>query len=83
MTSANIIEYTIKDKEGRYSGSHRQNVLCKICNDGLERFVPSSDFTICAAWRDENEELQKENCTPLNEWLIKNPAEITFKIKVS
>lgn len=79
MTSANVIEYTIF-KGDEEVGRHRQNIMCKTCNDGLEKFQPARDFTIQAWGYDEEEELwgndKREN---LAEWLSKHPAEITFR----
>jgi hypothetical protein len=81
MTSANVIEYTILDKDNNPVGSHRQNVLCKRCNDGLEKFTPSSNFTIQPWGYDEEEELWEGNPVNLGKWLEKNKSEITFKKK--
>jgi hypothetical protein len=79
MTSANVIEYTIFKGEEEV-GRHRQNIMCKRCNDGLEKFQPSNDFTIQAWGYDEEEEMwegdKREN---LEDWLKKNTAEITFR----
>jgi hypothetical protein len=80
MTSANRIEYTIFDKEGNTVGSHSQNVMCKRCNDGLDKFKPESNFTILAWGYDEEEELwEDDEAQSLEVWLKKNPAEFTFK----
>lgn len=80
MTSANVIEYNIYNKEGQQVGRHRQNILCKTCNDGLEKFQPASDFTIQAWGYDEEEELwESDEYVNLEEWLKKNKAEITFR----
>jgi len=79
MTSANVIEYTIFDKEGKEVGRHRQNVLCARCNDGLEAHTPAEDFTIQPWGYDEEEELWENEPTNLKKWLEKNRAEITFK----
>ena len=46
MTSSNIIEYIIFDKELNEVGRHRQNIMCHTNNDGLEKFRPFSDFII-------------------------------------
>lgn len=46
MTSSNVIEYIIFDKELNEVGRHRQNIMCHTNNDGLEKFRPFSDFTI-------------------------------------
>lgn len=79
MTSANIIEYTIFDKNNKKVGGHRQNVMCMTCNDGMEKFQPYEDFTIQSWGYDENEEEWENEQINLKEWLIKNPASITFK----
>jgi hypothetical protein len=79
MTSSNTIEYTIYKGE-EVVGRHRQNIMCKTCNDGLEKFQPPSDFTIQAWGYDEDDDLwegdKREN---LEEWLKKHPAQFTFK----
>lgn len=81
MTSANVIEYTIFDKNDNEVGRHRQNLMCHTCNDGLEKFQPSSDFTIQAWGYDEEEDLWEDTKkVNLEEWLRKNPARITFKV---
>lgn len=81
MTSANVIEYTIFDKDNNEVGRHRQNIMCHTCNDGLEKFQPSSDFTIQSWGYDEEEELwESDNRVNLEEWLKKHPARITFKV---
>ena len=92
--SNNTINYTIY-KDGKPVGYHTQNVLCKICNDNLMKFQPAKDFTIvCEGYEDnydgyyddgyyDDEEYHYEEDEPeevnLEEWLNKNPAEVTFK----
>lgn len=84
MTSANTIEYTIFNKEGKEVGRHRQNLMCMRNNDGLDKFIPASDFTI-KSWGydeddeywEEDEELEEET---LEQWLLKNKASITSKL---
>jgi len=79
MTSANVIEYTIFKGEEEV-GRHRQNIMCKRCNDGLEKFQPSNEFTIQAWGYDEEEELwENDKRENLDGWLKKNTAEITFR----
>jgi hypothetical protein len=81
MTSANVIEYNIYDKSGEKVGSHRQNVMCSTCNDGLLKYKPASDFTIQAWGYDEEEEIWlDENSQNLEIWLIKNPASYTHTV---
>jgi hypothetical protein len=41
MTSANVVEYNIYDKDNNEVGYHRQNVMCSTCNDGLDKYQPS------------------------------------------
>lgn len=81
MTSSNIVEYTIYNKEGKEVGRHRQNVMCSTCNDGLEKFQPAKDFKIEAWGYDEEEELwgdgKKQN---LQKWLENNPASFTHRV---
>jgi hypothetical protein len=79
MTSANVIEYSILDKDGKEVGHHHQNIMCKTCNDGLEKFVPASDYTILPWGYDEEEEYWEGKPSNLADWLSKNKAEITFK----
>ena len=83
MTSANVIEYTIFDKQGNDVGSHRQNIMCKRCNDGLEKFQPPSEFTIQPWGYDEDEVMWYGKVQNLEKWLTKNKAEISFKLKVT
>jgi hypothetical protein len=79
MTSANVIEYTIFKGEEEV-GRHRQNIMCKRCNDGLEKFQPSNEFTIQAWGYDEEEEMwESDKRENLEDWLKKNTAEITFR----
>lgn len=81
MTSANVIEYRIFNKEGKQVGNHRQNFMCKRNNDGLEKFIPIEDFRIQAfGYNEEEEEWEDPKQVPLNEWLKNNKAEITSKI---
>jgi hypothetical protein len=79
MTSANVIEYTIFKGEEEV-GRHRQNIMCKRCNDGLEKFQPSNEFTIQSWGYDEDEEMwESDKRENLEDWLKKNTAEITFR----
>jgi hypothetical protein len=56
MTSANVVEYNIYDKDNNEVGYHRQNVMCSTCNDGLDKYKPSKVFTIMAYGYDEEED---------------------------
>ena len=87
--SNNTISYTIY-KDGKPVGYHTQNVMCRICNDGLMKFQPAGDYTIvCEGYEDhydgyyDDEEDYSEEDEPvevnLEEWLTKNPAEFTHK----
>ena len=80
MTSANVVEYKKKKKNGNIVGTHRQNVMCKINNDKLKEFQPSNDFTIQAFGYDEDEDYWEGNITNLGKWLLKNKPEITNKV---
>lgn len=80
MTSANTILYNIYNKQGEPVGSHSQNIMCKICNDVLEKFIPAKDFEIESYGYDEDEEMWKGDRVNLADWLEKNKAQITFKI---
>lgn len=77
-TSANVIEYSIFKGDEKV-GTHRQNLMCATCNDGLEKFQPYEDFTIRAWGYDEEEEIwESEKSQNLKDWLIENPASFTF-----
>jgi hypothetical protein len=79
MTSANVINYTIF-KDGEEVGRHRQNVMCKTCNDALANFLPAKDYTILAwGYDEEEEEWEDDEQVNLEDWLKAHPAEITFK----
>lgn len=80
MTSANVIEYNIYNKDGEIVGHHRHNVMCMRCNDGLEKFTPPSDFEIESYGYDEEEEMWDGDKTNLETWLSKNKGEITHKV---
>lgn len=81
MTSANVIEYTIYDKEGKQVGRHRQHLMCSTCHDGLEKFQPASDFTIEAWGYDEEEDLWVDDKRHnLQKWMDKNPASFTHRV---
>jgi hypothetical protein len=77
MTSANVINYTIF-KDGIEVGTHRQNIMCKRCNDSLLKFSPPSDFTILAHGLDEDEMEWFGDEINLKDWLDRNRPEITF-----
>jgi len=79
MTSTNIIEYTIFDKEDKQVGTHRQNIMCSKCNDGLEKFQPAEEFTIQPWGYDEEDDEWEGDRYNLKEWLVKNPAQLTFR----
>lgn len=80
MTSANVIEYNIYDKEGKNVGHHRQNLMCMICNDGLEQFTPAEDFKIQAYGYDEEADMwEDDKLINLAVWLTKNKGEYTHK----
>jgi hypothetical protein len=87
MTSANVIEYTIYDKDHKEVGRHRQNLMCSTCNDGLEKFEPAIEFTIEAWGYDEEEEIWSEEDEEgnsiehnLQDWLVKHPASFTSRV---
>jgi hypothetical protein len=87
MTSANVIEYTIYDKDHKEVGHHRQNLMCSTCNDGLEKFKPAIEFTIEAWGYDEEEEIWSEEDEEgnsvehnLQDWLSKHPASFTSRV---
>lgn len=77
MTSANVINYTIF-KDGIEVGTHRQNIMCKRCNDSLLKFTTPSDFTILSHGLDEDDMEWFGDEVNLKDWLYENPPEITF-----
>jgi hypothetical protein len=79
MTSANVVEYNIYDKDNKEVGYHRQNVMCSTCNDGLDKYQPSKGFTIMAYGYDEEEDYWQGDSMNLEKWLLRNPASITFR----
>lgn len=80
MTSANVIEYRILNKEGEVIGYHRHNVMCSRCNDGLAKYTPASDYRIETFGYDEEEDYwENDQSEKLSEWLLKNKGEFTHK----
>jgi len=79
MTSNNRVNYTIFNKRGDRVGHHSQNIMCKRCNDGLEKYQPASDYIIQLNGYDEDGD--EVDCLEykLDEWLSKNKAEFTFR----
>ncbi len=55
MTSANVINYLIRNKDGTIVETHRQHLLCKTHWGDLLKFTPPEDFTITSTWLDEDE----------------------------
>jgi hypothetical protein len=80
MTSANVVEYNIYDKDNNEVGYHSQNVMCSTCNDGLDKYKPSKDFTIMSHGYDEEEGYWEGDPLNLKEWLKRNPATFTFRV---
>lgn len=57
MTSANTVQYSIKDKSGKEVHNYRQNILCKSKHwENISKFVPYEDYTIQSYGLDEEEE---------------------------
>jgi hypothetical protein len=50
MTSANVVEYNIYDKDNNEVGYHRQNVMCSTCNDGLDKYQPLERLYYNGIW---------------------------------
>lgn len=71
MTSANVIEYSIMDKNGKPVGHHRQNIMCKWDTTKLEQFLPASDYIIQAYGYDEEEEYWEDEPVKLDKFLAK------------
>ena len=77
MTSANVIEYDIMNKEGEVVGHHRQHIMCKTnTKELIEKFIPASEYTILPYGYDEEEEIWYGTEVPLDIWLSKNPNEL-------
>lgn len=56
MTSANIINFIIRDLQGNKVGEHQQHRLCKTHWEDLKKFQPYENFTIQSWGLDEEEE---------------------------
>lgn len=56
MTSANVVEYTIRDSLGKKVGSHSQHCYCKTRWHELLKFTPLESHTIQEWGYDEDEE---------------------------
>lgn len=54
MTSANVIDYTIR-RLGTVVGAYHQHLLCKYSHHELLKYQPEEEFTIQACWIDEDE----------------------------
>ena len=64
MTSANVSEYLIRNKEGVIVETHSQHAYCKTHWGDLLKFTPPEDFTIMRTWLDEEEEYFQDE--PIN-----------------
>jgi len=71
MTSANVTEYTIFDKNNNKVGNHYQSHLCKTKWHELLRFSPLENYTIMAWGYDEEEEYWENEPINLKEFLCK------------
>lgn len=69
MTSANVVEYDIIDKNGVSVGHHRQHLMCKTNNEPLLAFQPAEDYMILPYGYDEEEELWEGEPIKLSEFL--------------
>jgi len=75
-TSANVVEYEIRDKSDSVVGTYRRNFLCKRDTRSLMKYAPASDFTIHPYGYDEEGELWEGSPSKLSDWLEKNPNEV-------
>jgi hypothetical protein len=71
MTSANVTEYIIFDKNGKEVGKHHFHHYCKPKWEKLLAFQPCEDFTILDTWLDEEEEYFEGKEINLKEFLTK------------
>jgi hypothetical protein len=78
MTSANVVEYNIYDKDNNEVGYHRQNVMCSTCNDGLDKYQPSKLY-YNGIWLWWGGRLLARWFYEPRKWLLRNPASITFR----
>jgi hypothetical protein len=71
-TSANIIEYTIKDEiDNSEVGNHRQNILCKTkWNDLCIKYFPLVNYSITAHGYDEQEKYWEDEPINLKKFLF-------------
>jgi len=56
MTSANVVQYSVKDKSGKQVYNHYQHCYCRTKWHKLLDFTPAKDYTIMAYGEDEEEE---------------------------
>lgn len=71
MTSANVIEYRIFNKERETVGQHRQNIMCYERWDKLLTFIPLYDHTIQAYGYNEEDEYWENKPENLLTFLLK------------
>jgi len=69
MTSANVIEYTIRDANDNVVGEGRQNLLCKPHWGDLLKFRPLEDYTIRVCGYDEDDEYWENDPVSLRAFL--------------
>jgi hypothetical protein len=72
MTSANVTEYTIYDKEtGEEVGTHSQHWYCKTKWENLLKFQPLENYEILTWWYDEEEEYNEGETVNLKDFVEK------------
>jgi hypothetical protein len=76
MTSANVIEYNIKDKDNNIIARHRQNIMCKRNTQKLLQIQNPENYTIHPWGYNEEEEMWEGEPERLDKWLKKNKNEI-------
>jgi hypothetical protein len=83
MTSANVIEYIIKDLSGKKVGTHYQSLLCKTKWGRLLKFTPTENYTITSFGYDEEDEYWENEPISLKKFidkLIKNKAKFNVDV---
>ena len=76
MTSANVIEYDIRDNSGKMILQHSQNIMCKTDIRKLLALENPETLTIHPWGYDEEEEIWEGKSEKLDKWLKKNKNEI-------
>jgi len=70
-TSANVVEYSIHDKDGKSVGHLRNHLYCKMDWTPLLEFSPASEYVIFPYGYDEEDELWEDDPIALDEFIKK------------